>query len=1216
MITWCVMAALAADWSPSTWGRMADRDGVLRLPAGEPLRLEQPVPVTTVEGLDVALRAGATDWWIDAAPLTRYLRVAEPVGVKTVDDRQWDADWAAWEHDAARALASDDPLPVPPDGITALSARAGARARAVGRRTALLGLLADVADHRGLSRLGRRRAKERRYVLEPGETRAFDVHGAVRVGVRPMVEAFTRLEVGIAGTSWSLASSGVSSVYRRVVRARDAAPLVVEGDAEVPVEVLIRADPLRLWAVLPGIGQAPGTGLERAEWAALHGEPADFTPWLEDPDPDVAVWARVRAIETAEGARLLELCDPAVAGPLAVAHAVLGRAADLPVDVPLAWRDQAVSADPRDLAAWLDGQQGTRPHGVALLERARAGRVDPGLARDQVRHSALFTRWAQLDSDRDDEATWRFATAGAGVPRLEIVAGQTATFTARTAHPDLREAVRWTAAPGTRFLLDGALVEADGPLRFGLEAGAHRVEVLDGRLLVPRDRWEGGRPGVGWRAVPLPARFVLPGRGASLELRVQTEGPVTLVFDDGRVVRADGARTLLAGPYATGVEVRGDGAVGLAARILRVGVERTGAVQADEALETVRRTTLAVDAGNLRARAERSVALAQLGHRRLAWTDVAALAAVDGALHRQAWSAVASVPVVTGQTGPLDAASARALGRADEALALELLEAGDRVGAVRQAATTTNEGLLERALAGMRWQPVQRFDRGAGLTPVELSRPVEQPDLRDRVEQALIASPWPASETVVVREGAVDRITTARTGLEVAVWCRDLSLQRAPCALEAIGATTPGVVVGDGREAQVAVDGREAEIGPVDEGQVVVVRATDAEGVVTPAVRRLAVAIDGVGRVRLPPDRLVRFRVLDGQVTTSADVLAVVGEHTVVDPRGELVLRGRGTVLVAVGRVPDEEDALALRERPARPRPNSLLTVDDLWPTLPRSTHRDLPSGPSTRVQMSGVVALDGQFRERWTTGELLAGLYRTQRGQWVLAEGWIRGPGGLGFTGEVGVRRGRQLLSVRAFGATTLQGDAGEIGVRGHGRLEAGPRSSWLRLDVWPRAAWVSLQPRRTVDPKVWTRYRLAHFAGVDARLSWLSEPTRDLRLRGFVEGVGNVGASLDRVQLGTRGDLLLRRRTRVHVSGRLDVVFADLDRNAGRLTPFAGAGVDHDWWIGNRRWMLFLEGVGSARGDLTGQLGLSVHGTRGRGLRDLPPTRDLFRTEREGAP
>lgn len=1208
---------LAADWSPTTWAHLADNRGIVTLRAGEPLRLERPAVITEPDGREVLVRAAGDDWWIDPAPTTRFLVGPRDLRVQSIDPRQWNADWAAWEHDAALALASDEPVPLPPDGVHAVSRRLEARARAVGRRTALLGLLADVADHRGVSPLGRVAGRERRVVLEPGQTVDLEVTGAIRLGLRPMVDAFTRVDATVDGEHWPIASTGSSPVVRRFLRARGAAPLQVVGDAEVPLEVLVREDKLRLWAALPGIGRRPRGGLEAAEWDVLHGLDPDFSSWLDADDPAIAAWARVRQLERATGAELLTLADPAVPGPPAVAHAVLSRAADLPMDVPLAWLPLVERPDPRVLAQWLDAQPSSRPHGVAVFERARRGRPNSRhLASAQLRHTALYTRWAELSSDRDAEAEWRFAAVGTGVPRLQLPAGELAVFTATTADPSLREAVSWTAEPGTRFRLDDTEVVADGPLRLGLPAGRHTVEVEAGRLLVPRDRWEGGEPGVGWRAVPLPATFTLPGRGAPLELRLNTDGPVTLVFDDGRVVRADGARTLSAGPFATTVEVHGDGVVGIAARLVRVAAAQPEPLDVEGALERIRTTTAAIDDGDVRARARRAVALAMLGRRRLAWTDVELLADVDGALYRDTWAAVASLPVTTFQTGPLDAPTAAALGRPDEEAALAMLEANQRSEAVVLAAKTSNDGLLRRALAGMVWQPIQRMDSGNGLRPVELAAEVEERDLRGRVEDALIGSPWPAEETVVVREGAVDRITTPRQDLSLEVWCRDLTLHRDPCVLEAVGATTPGAVVSDGGISRIEVNGQQAEIGPVDEGQVVVVRATDRAGVLTAGVRRLALSVAGSSSVRLPNDRLVRFRVLQGTVDTTAERVAEVDGWTLVHPHGRLQLTGSGTVLVAVGREPEEDDTALELERPSRPRPSGLLTVDDVWPALDRTEHRTLAAGASTRVQLTGVVALDGQFRERWTTGELLAGVYQTRRGGWTFAEGWLRGPGGLGFAAEAGARRRRALASVRGFGATTLQGDAGEIGVLGHVRMETGPRWLWVRAELWPRAAWVSLQPRRTVDPKVWTRYRLTHFLGVDGRLSLLSEPTRDLRLRLYASAISNVGPSLDRVALGGRGDLLLRRHTRLFASSRLDVVFPDVDRPTGRLTPNAGLGIDHDWWGGDRRWMLFASGTTNTRRDLGVLLGLSVHGTRGRGLRDLPPTRDLFRTEREGRP
>lgn len=1213
MIFLLLQAALAVDWMATTWGRESDRDGVLTLSAGVPLRLERAVEVVDAAGRPVKVRAASSDWWIDPAPTTRYLRAPVSTGIWTVDRRQLEADWAAWEHDAAQRLGRGG-LPLPPDGVGWVPARVQARADAVDRGTALLGLLADVARHRGIARLGTDRpGRERTWLLAPGEDIALDVHGAIRLGVRPATGAFERIAVEVAGERWEVASSGVTAVGRRLVRGPGAAPLRVRGDPDVPVEVSVTRRRMRTWSTVPGSLGRPDGGIGAVEWDALHGLEADFRPWLDDPRPAVAEWARVRMLERATGAALVELADPALEGGPAVAHAVLARAADLPVDIVLDWRSQITHPDPAALAAWLDGQQATRPHGVALFERARRGRpADRDLARAQTRHAAARTRWSVLPSDRDSEASWAFAVEGTGLPRLQIVPGGSATYRVETADPSLQEAVRWTALPDTVFRLDGERVVGGGVLRFGLSPGEHTVEVETGGLLVPRAGWEGGEPGVGWRAVPLPAVFELPGRGAPLELRVNADGPVTLVFDDGRVVRAVDGEGVTAGPFATSVRVEGVGRAGLAARILRVDRQDPPRLSREDAIATIGRATRVIDAGNLRARADRAVALALLGRRRLAWADTAALADVDGELYRETWAAVASLPVVTRRRGPLDAWTAKAMGREGAERAYGALERTEPVEALVLASEAGEESITQQALGTLRWRPIQRMDRGAGLVPVRQERR-ERDSLGAAIERALLQSPWPDDETVWVREGAVDRIVSPHGSLELELWCRDLALERAPCALDALGPSVDGAIIGDGGRETLHMEGTEAEIGPVERDQLVVVRASDAEGLLRAGVRRLALAVAGESAVRLPPDRLVRLEVLEGEVRADAPPLAEKDGRTIHHPKGDLRLRGTGTVLLHVSERPEPDADLEL-ERPDRPRPIGVLQVDHLWPELERAEHRILPVGPTARVQFAGVVTLDGQYRERWTTGEVEVAVYRARRRSWSFVEAFVRAPGGIGAVAEHGRRAGRLMVSGRVLGATTFLGDAGEVGGRLHIRAETGPKLLWARLDVWPRAAFVSLQPQRVVDPRIWSRYRLAHYAGVQGRVSMLSEPTRDLRLRSWLQADSNVGASLDRLTVGARGDVLLDRRLRASVSATVDGVFADDLRDTGRVTPSLGVSLDRDWWLGDRRWMLFAAAETNARGDVQASLGISVHGTRGRGLRDAPPTRDLFRTEREG--
>lgn len=1209
MILVCALqVALALDWTSTTWSRATPRDGVLRLSAGEPLRLEAPVGVETVEGESVPVRAGETHWWIDPVPYTRYLHADAPVRLHTVDRRAWRSAWAAWEHDAALALAQGAEVPLPPDGTGALAARVRARGRAMPRDVALLGLWVDVAEHRGLSSDALdSRGSEQAWVLAPGESIELDGDGLFEVGVRSLAGTFTRLAVEVAGEPWSIAASGRYSVFRDVVRGSGAPPLVVRGDAEVPVEVRVRHARIRGWTSLPSDSRRP-EGLAGVEWDALHGLAADFTPWLEDPDPAVATWARVRALESAAGRALERLADPASPGDPAVAHAVVARAADLPLDIPLAWLAELEAPVPRVLAAWLDGQRGSRPHGLALLDRALRGRPgDSGLANQRARHAAERTRWVALESDRDVESTWRFATDGLGLPRLRVGPGQEARLRYDAVDPILHRVVRLTAARGTRLHLDDQPIAGEGELRFGLAEGEHVVRVETGAVLLPTRGWEGGEPGVGWRAVPLPATFTLPGGGAELELRVQTEAPVTLVFDDGRVAHLEAGGSVTAGAFARSVRVEGRGAVGVSARLLRIPSDDGETLERQSALDRIRATTAEVDAGNPRARAERARALATLGHRRLAWADVSALESVDPDLYRRAWSAVAAQPVVTRLSGALDPRSSRAAGLETRARTLELLEAGRAADAFRLADT---DDLHERALRSLRWRPVHRADESGGLVPVQREeRDVD--GLFAEVDRALVRAPWPRGETVEIHEGAVDRVTSARPPLTLDVWCRDVSLQRTPCALATIGADQAGRVVGDGELARLVVRNGEVEVGPVGEDQVVVLRATDRDGLLEPGVRRLALAVRGRLSVTLPPDRLARFEVIDGDIRPRHPVLHEDDGRFVVDPGGRLLLDGRGTVLLAVSEDREEEDELL--ERPARPELGSALRVDDLWPELERADHRLLPSLPTAVVETSLLVDRDIEDGVRWAGGQLEAGLYRASRRSWWFVEAWTRLPGGFGLSGEAGWRGGRTLLGVRSWATTTGRLDAGSLTGRVHLRTELGPRLAWLRLDAWPRIGWVSEGPGRSVDARAWTLYRKQHPFGVDVRLTLLSEPTRDLRLRTWVEGVSNASPDLDRVTTGVRGDLLLQRHQRFAVQGEIDAVFSDSFRSRPRLTPAARAIYDVDVWSGTRRWLVFAQVGATGLGDVSAQGGLSVSFTHGRGLRDAPPTRDLFRTLRE---
>ncbi len=1212
------VASPAITWIEGRWQDRSDRDGVLLLRPGMPLRLGEPATVRTLDGEAVPLRADAAGWWIDPALTTRRLVAPPHTPIATVDERQRRADRVAWEQDATRALLAGAPLPPPLPGEAPLVDRARSRAGAVEPAIALLGLWADRVRAGKMSRAAREPlGPDRTVYLGPGEVLEIPGEGVFRIGIRPTSGRFERLELTLGGERWTVASTGQTFRFQRRLRAPGAPPLVLRGDPDQAVEVQIRHERLRGWALHRLDFRRPDGGIGAAEWDAIHGVDADFRPWLTDPDPAVATWARVRAIERAPAAELASLCDPDRPGDAAVGHAVLTRATELPVAMVQPWLRSLEHPEPRTLARWLDGQPGSRPHGLALLERAHVP-GDRALARATLRHAALHTRWVGLDSDRDDEAVWRFATTGWGIPRLELPAGTEARLAVDTPDPSLHRAVRWIAAPGTRFLLDGAPVEAEGPLRIGLTAGTHHVRVERGTLSVGRRGWEGGIPGQAWRAVPLPARFALPGSGAPLPLRITTDVPVLAVFDDGKVVPIPaGGGSLEAGPDARSLRIlpRGEpGRAGVAARLLRLPDDDPPTLDLGAALAQIRDATRAIDGGDRRARARRAVALALVGRREQAWTDVELLGEVDPELQRRSWTQVAAVPVFTSHRGPLDGATARAFGQPDVATALDALHQGRADRAARVAYDVDARALVDRALRAIRWVPVTRADRGGGLIPVEIAPPSPRTDLAARIEQALLVDPWPHHTAVTVRPGAVDRLVDTGAGTRLELRCRDMSLRGSPCGLRALGTDRSEVQIEDGRTAYLDVVGDEVEIGPVEPGRVVEIRARRDETFVLPRIHRLALAVRDRTSITVPRGRLVRIRVLDGHVRPSGEQLGTLRGDAVVDPEGQLTLEGHGTVLAWVSS-PGDPPVNDVR-RPPRPDPAPPVEVDALWPTVARVAHRTLPPGPTFRLTTSWIHTRDGQYRQPWRTGEIALDLFAADRRGWQRGSLWARAPGGAGFMLERGWRQGRQLVALRAHGSTSWEGDAGQAGLRALGRLEAGPRSLWVRAEITPRAAWVSLQPGRPIDPRVWSLYRLIHYAGVDGRLSLLSEPTRDLRLRLYVQGDGNPAVSADRLQVAARGDLLVARRHLLSLQGGLAWSLADANRGSTKLRPRWSIRWDHDRWWGETRWMLFAVARADPLDGLEAQIGLSLHGTRGRGLRDLPPTLDLFRAAREGRP
>lgn len=862
------MILLVASALAGTWGvgvplpRATEPTGALDVPAGEALRLTwrgevvptvrdaagDPVPSWRVEeGLLVAAAGARRALVVEAPPQSRVLVYRSGEGDAVA--------WERWERAATAAMRAGDAVPPPPWGGARLAASLDLRAAALtDPGTTRLGFLRDTLLQRplagGLVDEGPERA------LPLGASVALSGPGVVVLRGRPPAGALRRYELrvsldGEAGPPLPFASTGTAPLSTRLWIPPGRHHLEVRSSLD-GVELSYSLAHLRPLLTGPPPRPRPGSPVDAAEHAWLYGRRAEattaFRALLDSPGP-AGELARARLLslveDPAELAALAALpAGTSEAGAEVQADAVLARAAELPVALVVAAALRAREPDPALLAAWLDGLDGPRPRGVALLERlAPPVPAGPSPAARALREAALATRWTSLAPVGAERAAVGLSTQAPGVPRRLVGAGESLVVVLPEAPEGRHPALRLRADGPVTYGLDGATLRSvGGELHVAVSPGAHLLRVDEGALLLLDPELERGASPPGalryeWPAAALPATFALPDPSVAVSLRLRATRPVPLrlVFDDGRVERLDptpdGAfPTVRAGPWAGTVRVEaaeaggapaGEGVrVGLAlqATLPEPGLELPPPPPVEEALAQLATLSRRIDAGEVPARLERAALLGRLGLLSAARRDLAALPADGEPATRLAAAALDEAftrrPLTASSPGPLTPAAALAAAGLAEpaptepaalaALARRLDAGGATVAAARlhtaageallaagdlpaawaeaEAAGPTGAELRATLAARADWTALTRADHSAGLLAVQTAPRAEPaPALWQRAAEAMLTPPWSPAEAGALRGGGSELVRFTGSEVRVALYCRDEAGPGRPC---------------------------------------------------------------------------------------------------------------------------------------------------------------------------------------------------------------------------------------------------------------------------------------------------------------------------------------------------------------------------------------------------------------------------------------------------
>ncbi len=697
----------------------------------------------------------------------------------------------------------------------------------------------------------------------------------------------------------------------------------------------------------------------------------------------------------------------------------------------------------------------------------------------------------------------------------------------------------------------------------------------------------------------------------------------------------------------------------------------------DDPFADLARLTRAIDAGDAAARLDRARILAALGLRSMARRDLdrvrggadAALAARADALRAATVPAIAtaaapgprtleaalartgearSVADVSGQGAglPAEGLLEDLAGRAEApwlqlAAGEALLDRGDLARAWRAAldAGAAESELAEDLRARTRWTPIRRADAGDGLVSVPRTAGASEPTLAGKARAAMLGAPWDVDDALVLRGDGFE-VLRASGSLSIELFCRDERGPGAPCHVDAlVDGVARTVEIPDGAVRTLSAKGGGTHtielVGP-GAGAAVAVRTLRDGEVFVPDLSRTALrASPGHPLVAtIAGGAPLRVEVLRGAARVEA------GDRTLTldaATRGVIPLVETGPVTVRV--VGDADVLLArgeLRERPPPPPPVATTPPEPALPrealgplfdaAAPDSVERALPGhGASREVGVRGVhdALPDGTG---WDAAEVEGQWLRTDGDTWTGATAWARGPHlalGAGFAaartwdggwlrGDLGGGAGHAVLpwDEAPEGSVTAGHVRGAITARHDLALGADVA---VRLDGQLQGGWQSGPPDARVDPRAWNRWGLDHPVALELGTSLVARPWRDLSAQVGVDATSNTGPSLDRARVFGKARLLLGDLVVVGVDAALARRFTDLYRLREDWDPRVALSSDLGLWTTGDRRISVGAAVALSDDGLEGELGLTVLWSDGRGLHDLPPGAEAFRSARD---
>lgn len=580
--------------------------------------------------------------------------------------------------------------------------------------------------------------------------------------------------------------------------------------------------------------------------------------------------------------------------------------------------------------------------------------------------------------------------------------------------------------------------------------------------------------------------------------------------------------------------------------------------------------------------------------------------------------------------------------------------------AAAQRAGLDGELTRARLLAQLDWDDVCFAEESAGIDQAILTPPLDHgTTLAAQARRALWAWPWPADDALRLRGNAAASIqlpTHEDAALDLA--CRDDASIERPCTFRLtidgqeselmvpVGAplryplareTAALDIKGPGEQhtasIRLMVDGN--TVTPTTERQVL--RASAQQPIVfvvaAPAALRFqsldneplvvhATPLDPtfapLGPVTLPPNT----RVLAG---APPDLLLPENQGPT---RIEIAGSGRVWVRTAVWKRQDDnasEDEL-LDDAVYHARVDKLLlsTAQEL------GAHTRMPEdwghlpGSGGTWELAANAGRDQVWSptEPWPVAALSFDWHKRQDRWWQQAGAWVHGPneaGGfvleMGRKGETGWTGGRWT---GRMGRDIANQNVRSTGLVWFGVMDrTWNAESTIRLDARVDALLQSAPPIVVADPAVWTEYRDSHPLYSEAGLTWMYTPARESRIDAGFRIRSNTGPSIDRLTSQLGFDRWFGTATQLSAQAALDLRLADEDRAETNLNPRLNLRLQqvlHSTPDAHLR--AWTEADWQPRmGGYEAWIGLRYLRSDGRGLRDLAPYRELFRTEMEGA-